>query len=257
MLYIIERLTGYSLSRSYSLNWGDFTRKINELSNANDRRHYFISGAPIIPPPVLPYAKFQPMLQILQDVSFDFLFIQAYNNPDYENENSTVYWDFWDSWARAKNPSPKLIYGLPGSKDSARDGYQAPDQAQKHISYITNRYPYTFGGAGVWNDATASDNSVSGTNFLKFLKNNLGICNNCAYEKLDGPCREGYPCCSKVREKNFFQDCIRLSLMILLCLNSGVSVVILQHIAIPVTHLRPSIKLVTINRLKELVTQIS
>ncbi|KAL3952676.1 hypothetical protein ACCO45_012619 [Purpureocillium lilacinum] len=117
--------------------------------------------------------------ELLQQASFDALFIQFYNNPvcDYvaDGNGDKFNLDEWISFmAKSNSKSAKLYVGLPGgpTSDSAGSGYISPDKVKELVCKYSTKTP-NWGGISIWDLDTAAANVVNGKNFNQHVADAL------------------------------------------------------------------------------------
>jgi chitinase len=130
-------------------------RSLMDADTADTGRKWLLTAAPQCP---YPDAVSDTMLDGV--IAFDAIFIQFYNNPCglpsfFEGATAENDFDFstWDDWAKvvSKNPSIKILLGVPAAKKAARIGYEPSDKLAKIIEYC--KQFKSFGGVMMW-DAT-------------------------------------------------------------------------------------------------------
>ena len=135
-------------------------RTLSDASTAAGGKKYYLSAAPQC---VYPDAADNDMLN--GAVSFDFIFIQFYNNwcgvlnftPGTATQNAFNF-DVWDNWAKtvSKNKSVKLFLGIPASA-GAGAGYVSGTQLASVIAYA--KQFSTFAGVMMWDMSQLYTNS--------------------------------------------------------------------------------------------------
>lgn len=119
-------------------------------------------------------AKWQTMTYLLQNVQFDRLWIQFYNNElcGLLNADGTPNPGFnyadWETYlANTPSKNAKLHIGLPGSPSAAGSGYVDASVAS---TYLCKYGDYSmFGGVMVWDQWFASQNTVDGASYNQVL----------------------------------------------------------------------------------------
>ncbi|KAI7779611.1 hypothetical protein LA080_000635 [Diaporthe eres] len=119
-------------------------------------------------------AKWQTMTYLLQNVQFDRLWIQFYNNElcSLLNADGTPNPGFnyadWETYlANTPSKNAKLHIGLPGSPAAAGSGYVDASVASTYLCKYGD-YPM-FGGAMVWDQWFASQNTIDGVSYNQAL----------------------------------------------------------------------------------------
>ncbi|KAK0715202.1 glycoside hydrolase superfamily [Lasiosphaeris hirsuta] len=150
-------------------NMGPFALRLRQLmDSAGPAKRYYLGAAPQCPFPD------QAMNDILQAVPMDFVSVQFYNNycgaPSYATGGPTSFnFATWDAWAKAsKNPSVKVLLGVPGSPSAAGSGYVGGAQLQSVIAYA--KQFSSFGGVMAWDMSQVSVNP----GFLNTIASSLG-----------------------------------------------------------------------------------
>jgi chitinase len=107
-------------------------------------KRYYITGAPQCP---FPDAM---MGAALDDVGFDAVFVQFYNNFCATASNGFNF-KTWDTWAKETSPNKdvKVLIGIPGSHAAAGSGYVPFDQLEPIVQNVHNIYS-SFGGVMLW-----------------------------------------------------------------------------------------------------------
>ncbi|KAK4176963.1 family 18 putative glycoside hydrolase [Triangularia setosa] len=132
-------------------NMVDFVRELRRLMDSDKTKRYYLSGAPQC---VFPDVA---MGEILNEVPFDFVSVQFYNNwcgvqswKDGEEPQHAFNFDVWDQWAKAqsKNKNVKVLLGVPGSAAAATTGYVSGDALRGVVEY--SRGFGSFGGVMMW-----------------------------------------------------------------------------------------------------------
>ncbi|KAG6500636.1 hypothetical protein ZIOFF_040484 [Zingiber officinale] len=123
--------------------YGDLAQSLINLGNEASTKVY-LSAAPQCPFPD------QLLGPALQAVTFDYVWVQFYNNPscDYSSGVSGVT-DAWDTWTSVFQSST-LFLGLPASSDAAGSGYISPDDLTSQV--LPEIQPSSnYGGIMLWN----------------------------------------------------------------------------------------------------------
>lgn len=144
----------------------DTLRALIVVSGRND----IITAAPQCPLDI----KWQTMAYLLQNVQFDRLWIQFYNNDlcSLLNKDGTPNPGFnyadWETYlANTPSKNAKLHIGLPGSPAAAGSGYVDASVAS---TYLCEYGDYSmFGGAMVWDQWFASQNTIDGASYNQVL----------------------------------------------------------------------------------------
>ncbi|KKY33220.1 putative glycoside hydrolase family 18 protein [Diaporthe ampelina] len=118
--------------------------------------------------------EWQTMAYLLQNVQFDRLWIQFYNNEQCSllNADGTPNPGFnyaaWEEYlAHTPSKNAKLHIGLPGSADAAGSGYVDASVAS---SYLCKYSDYSmFGGVMVWDQWFAAQNTIDGASYNQVL----------------------------------------------------------------------------------------
>ncbi|KAI2620460.1 carbohydrate-binding module family 18 protein [Hypoxylon sp. NC1633] len=144
---------------------------------------YFLTASPQC---IVPDANLRG---VLQQGTFDMLFIQYYNtpqcsaatwvaqNPNYKPggtfNTAGFTFDSWTTWlASTPSKNARLYIGLPGSNAAAASSsVVTPAQAQNLIDAYYCRS--NFGGVSVWEATYAAANVVNGLNFYQNMKRDL------------------------------------------------------------------------------------
>ncbi|POS81205.1 hypothetical protein DHEL01_v200416 [Diaporthe helianthi] len=134
--------------------------------------------------PQCPLDEWQTMTYLLENVQFDRLWIQFYNNPQCSllqadgSPNPGFNYAAWEKYL-AKTPSKgaKLHIGLPGSRDAAGSGYVDASVASTHLCKYGD-HPM-FGGVMVWDQWFAAQNTIDGASYNQVL-----------YESMKCGCKE-------------------------------------------------------------------
>lgn len=124
--------------------------------------------------PQCPLNEWQTMTYLLQNVQFDRLWIQFYNNPDCGllladgSPNPGFNYADWEKYlANTPSKNAKLHIGLPGSADAAGSGYVDASVASTYLCQYGD-YPM-FGGVMVWDQWFAAQNTVDGASYNQVL----------------------------------------------------------------------------------------
>lgn len=119
-------------------------------------------------------SEWQTMSYLLQNVQFDRLWIQFYNNPQCSllNADGTPNPGFnyadWESYlANTPSKNAKLHIGLPGSAAAAGSGYVDASVASTALCKYGD-YPM-FGGVMVWDQWFAAQNTINGSSYNQVL----------------------------------------------------------------------------------------
>ncbi|KAI0008228.1 glycoside hydrolase family 18 protein [Xylariaceae sp. FL0662B] len=153
-------------------NIGPFVARLRENMDkaSSGGRKFYLSSAPQCP---FPDQNNKDMLSGSAAVSFDFLMVQFYNNPQcdvraFNGGGSTssggFNMDTWDKWAHteSKNPDVKVLLGVPGSptavgSPSQKASYKTAEELAPIISY--SKQFSSFGGVMVWDMSQVFDNN--------------------------------------------------------------------------------------------------
>jgi chitinase len=142
-------------------NMPAFANELRTLMNAAGGT-YYLSAAPQCP---YPDAGDGPMLA--GAVSFDFIWVQFYNNyceiSSYVNGAATqnnFNFATWDNWAKtvSLNPNVKVFLGIPGQAGAGLAGYENGTPLQEVIAY--SKGFSTFAGVMIWDMSLAYANRV-------------------------------------------------------------------------------------------------
>lgn len=120
--------------------------------NANQ---YYLSSAPQCPIPDINVSD------LINSVSFDYLWVQFYNNPACSKTGEINYDEWVSQVATAESADAKIFLGVPAAPLAASDAtyYFGPQDLASLVSKY-NSSP-SFGGVMMWS-AAHSDNNVSG-----------------------------------------------------------------------------------------------
>jgi chitinase len=152
-------------------NMPAFANELRTLMNAAGGT-YYLSAAPQCP---YPDAADGPMLA--GAVSFDFIWVQFYNNyceiSSYVNGAATqnnFNFATWDNWAKtvSLNPNVKVFLGIPGQAGAGLAGYENGTPLQEVIAY--SKGFSTFAGVMIWDMSLAYAN----TGFLNQVISDVG-----------------------------------------------------------------------------------
>ncbi|KAJ6446799.1 chitinase 18-18 [Purpureocillium lavendulum] len=164
---------GFDFDLEVKLDNKPYIAMINRLRALD--KSLIITGAPQCPLSTTP----NDMAEMLQQASFDALFIQFYNNPvcDYvaDGNGDKFNLDEWVSFmAKSNSKSAKLYVGLPGgpTSNSAGSGYITPDQVKELVCKYSTKTP-NWGGISIWDLDTAAANVVNGKNFNQHVADAL------------------------------------------------------------------------------------
>ncbi|OZJ02284.1 hypothetical protein BZG36_04819 [Bifiguratus adelaidae] len=154
-----------------------YAAMVNQLKShfATDKsKTYYISGAPQCP---YPDANMQ---SILNAVSFDFVFVQFYNNYCGATTSSFNF-NTWDNWAKTLSPNPnvKIFLGLPGSTTAAGSGYVPYSQLTGIITSTRNAYS-SFGGVMFWDASQTWANTDGGPTYAQAVSSFLKQGGSCS-----------------------------------------------------------------------------
>lgn len=122
-------------------------------------KSYYLSAAPQCPYPDAYVGA------ALANASFDFAFIQFYNN--YCSLTGTSFnFDTWETFAQDTSPNKdiKLLVGLPGGPSAAGSGYvSSASTLQSSLAAIVG--DSNFGGVMLWDASQAYSTEISGTTY--------------------------------------------------------------------------------------------
>lgn len=134
--------------------------------------------------PQCPLDEWQTMTYLLENVQFDRLWIQFYNNPQCSllqadgTPNPGFNYAAWEKYlASTPSKDAKLHIGLPGSADAAGSGYVDASVASTYLCKYGD-YPM-FGGVMVWDQWFAAQNTINGSSYNQVL-----------YESMKCGCKE-------------------------------------------------------------------
>lgn len=153
-------------------NMPAFGNQLRSLMNADTSKTYYLSAAPQCP---YPDAADGSMLD--DSVSFDFVWVQFYNNycglQSYVEGSSTQNnFDFntWDTWAKetSANKNVKVFLGIPANQGAAGSGYESGSTLANIITY--SKTFSSFGGVMMWDMSQLWANS----GFLDDVSADLG-----------------------------------------------------------------------------------
>lgn len=142
----------------------DFVNELRNLYSTDSSKDYYVSAAP------------QPPLNIERNLGdavknawFDYLLIQFYNNGDFDL-NGVSFKGAWNSYQNHvhewKNPSVKLLVGLPGNKRAAGNGYVTIDEVKAKLPVFANSP--NFDGFSVWE--AGQETTVGGKSYSHALR---------------------------------------------------------------------------------------
>ncbi|KAH8750156.1 glycoside hydrolase superfamily [Diaporthe sp. PMI_573] len=124
--------------------------------------------------PQCPLDEWQTMTYLLENVQFDRLWIQFYNNPQCSllqadgTPNPGFNYAAWEKYlANTPSKDAKLHIGLPGSADAAGSGYVDASVASTYLCQYGD-YPM-FGGVMVWDQWFAAQNTIDGASYNQVL----------------------------------------------------------------------------------------
>ncbi|GJN86818.1 glycoside hydrolase 18 protein [Purpureocillium lilacinum] len=164
---------GFDFDLEVKLDNKPYIAMINRLRDLD--KSLIITGAPQCPLST----TLNDIAELLQQASFDALFIQFYNNPvcDYvaDGNGDKFNLDEWISFmAKSNSKSAKLYVGLPGgpTSDSAGSGYISPDKVKELVCKYSTKTP-NWGGISIWDLDTAAANVVNGKNFNQHVADAL------------------------------------------------------------------------------------
>ena len=160
-------------------NTAPFANQLRSLMNAAtgiNGKHYYLSA---VPQCLYPDPFDDGMLN--NGVSFDFVYVQFYNNHDcglntFADSTAQNKFDFstWDNWARtvSANRNVKVFIGAPGNVGAAGSGYVSAAALGPIISY--SKQFSSFGGIMLWDMSQAYSNP----GFLDTIASELGNSNS-------------------------------------------------------------------------------
>ncbi|KAI0761003.1 glycoside hydrolase superfamily [Trametes elegans] len=134
--------------------YDSFINRIRELASGAEKPFY-LTAAPQCPYPDAYLGT------ILNQVSFDAVYVQFYNNwCGLQNFDNIWAWDFnsWDNWAKtvSVNPDVKIYIGAPASSTAAGSGY-VDATTLANIALETRNDYSSFGGIMLWDASQAYD----------------------------------------------------------------------------------------------------
>ena len=153
-------------------NMPSFANQLRTLMNSAGGKTYYLSAAPQCP---YPDAADGPMLS--GAVSFDFIWVQFYNNYCGLNSftvGSSTQNNFnfatWDNWAKTTslNKNVKVFLGIPANTGAAGSGYESGSTLASIIAY--SKSFSSFGGVMMWDMSQLWANS----GFLSAVASDLG-----------------------------------------------------------------------------------
>jgi chitinase len=153
-------------------NMPAFANQLRSLMDADTSKTYYLSAAPQCP---YPDAADGPMLA--GAVSFDFVWVQFYNNfcglQSYVVGSTTqnnFNFDTWDTWAKntSLNKNVKVFLGIPANQGAAGSGYESGTTLSDIITY--SKTFSSFGGVMMWDMSQLWAN----TGFLDAVSADLG-----------------------------------------------------------------------------------
>ncbi|KAL7270542.1 Chitinase 2 [Rhizina undulata] len=151
-------------------------RKLMDTDTAATGKQWLLTAAPQCPNPDT------RLTTALQNVAFDAIFVQFYNNPSCsantwvsgkdQSTNSGFNFGMWDTWVRSstgsKNKSIKILITFTASSNiAAAGGYVSRTVAAQIVADLV-KYA-NFGGAGMWDASEAWAN----TGYVAALKTAL------------------------------------------------------------------------------------
>ena len=154
-----------------STGYASFVKTLHSLMMADNKKQYYISGAPQCPYPDAYLGPKQDTALGDAGSYFSFLSIQFYNNYcNYPSESFIKTWYKWSNWTNILKPAgPKLYIGLLAQKGS--NGYVPPGDL-KDLFNLVSREP-TFAGAMLWDASWAEDNVSEGKKYYECVYNVL------------------------------------------------------------------------------------
>ena len=153
-------------------NMPAFATQLRTLMDADTSKTYYLGAAPQCP---YPDAADGPMLD--GAVSFDFVWVQFYNNfCGLQNfvvgasSQTNFNFDTWDSWAKntSSNKDVKVFLGIPANQGAAGSGYESGSTLADIITY--SKTFSSFGGVMMWDMSQLWAN----TGFLDAVTADLG-----------------------------------------------------------------------------------
>lgn len=149
-----------------------FANQLRTLMDADTSKTYYLSAAPQC---VYPDAADGEMLN--GAVSFDFIWVQFYNNfcglqnfQDGSTTQNDFNFDVWDTWAKntSLNKNVKVFLGIPANSGAAGSGYESGSTLADIITY--SKTFSSFGGVMMWDMSQLWAN----TGFLDAVSGDLG-----------------------------------------------------------------------------------
>ncbi|CBX93944.1 hypothetical protein IAQ61_003816 [Plenodomus lingam] len=116
---------------------------------ASHDKPFYLTAAPQCPLDPIPLAQ----KEILENVHFDMVFVQFYNNPQC-NTGSVPNFSAWSDWAKSKNST--FFVGLPAGKTAASSGYVEPANLGAYLEKA--KESEKMGGVMLWDASQAWGN---------------------------------------------------------------------------------------------------
>ncbi|KAA1474325.1 glycoside hydrolase [Dentipellis sp. KUC8613] len=135
-------------------HYAAFINRVKSRAAAAKQR-VLITGAPQCPFPDV------NMNEMLKTAPFDAVYVQFYNNPGCELNNTEGFnFNVWDEFARngSKNPDLKVYLGAPASSKAATTGILGMDDMQSLITSTQVKFK-SFGGVMLFDVSAARDNN--------------------------------------------------------------------------------------------------
>ncbi|KAG6828613.1 hypothetical protein H0H92_007308 [Tricholoma furcatifolium] len=146
-----------------SAHYAALVNKIRSLAQGADKR-YYITAAPQCPFPDAYIGT------ALNEVNFDAVFVQFYNNYCEVSIPSEFNFATWDTWAKTQSPNSdiKVYLGAPGSPSAAGSGYVDIDTLSTIVQEAQSQYS-SFGGVMLWD----ADSAYTNNRYDQAVKNAL------------------------------------------------------------------------------------
>lgn len=158
------------IEQGTSVGYAAFAKTLKTLMNADTRKPYYLTAAPQCPYPD-PYLG-PGVGTALGDTpsSFDFLYVQFYNNTSCETSSPQGWPTALGAWTGLNNNGgPKIYMGLPATSAAAKEGYLDPNNATSVVSSL--KASSAVGGIMLWDSSydvgSAGPYSLTMQNLLK------------------------------------------------------------------------------------------
>jgi chitinase len=135
-----------------------FAETLKTLMHADTRKTYYLTAAPQCPYPD-PYLGPGATTALGETPSsFDFLYVQFYNNNSCETSSPQGWPTALGAWTGLNNNGgPKIFMGLPATADAANEGYLDPANAASVISSL--KASTAVGGIMLWDGSYDTQSS--------------------------------------------------------------------------------------------------